>query len=58
MIEKELEQAFDLIAGGIDQAGEQRETVFLSKLALLLAHRHGNIGDLRAAVEDALLDLD
>lgn len=58
MTEPELEEAFDLIAQGIDRAGEKQETIFLSKLALLLAHRHADIAALRAAVRDALQDLD
>lgn len=58
MNEKELEQAFDLIAEGIDRAGTASESLFLAKLALLLAHRHGNLEDLRGGVDDALQDLE
>lgn len=54
---EDLEQAFELIAQGIDRAGEARETLFLSKLALALAHRIGDLDTIEAALEEAERDL-
>jgi hypothetical protein len=62
MIEKklttaELEEVYDLIAGGIDRAGEVNAKLFLAKLSLALANRIGNTADVTQAVEAALRDL-
>lgn len=54
----DLERAFDLIAEAIDDVGEEQEILFLSKLALALAHRIGDFNEIEAAVETARRDLD
>jgi hypothetical protein len=62
MIEKklstaEVEAAYDLIAEGIDQAGEEKARLFLAKLSLALANLSGDIHAVRQAVDAALKDL-
>jgi hypothetical protein len=39
---QELEALWDLVADGINRAGAERESVFLTKLALLLANELGD----------------
>lgn len=46
----DLEKVYDLIAQGIDEAGEGEESLFLGKLCITLAHA---IPDL-AVVEEAI----
>ena len=53
-----LEAVYETLANGIDRAGEARESVFLAKLALVLAHRAGAGVDFTDCVETALRDLD
>lgn len=53
-----LEAVYETLASGIDRAGEARESVFLAKLALVLAHRAGAGVDFTDCVETALRDLD
>jgi len=53
-----LEDAFDLIAEGVDEAGPDNERLYLAKLALTLAHRLGDLEAVRDAVRTALTDLD
>ena len=55
---EDLEQAFDLVAKSIDDVGEDREKLFLSKLVLALAHRVSDFETIEAAVEIAKRDLD
>ena len=45
-----LEQVYDWLATAIDEAGPEKEALFLSKLCLTLAH---NIGEL-SVIEDAI----
>ena len=52
-----LEQAYDLIAAGIDAAGSTQETVFLAKLALALANRIDDTTVVSQCVSMALQDL-
>ncbi len=52
----ELEQVYDDIARGVDQAGE-RSDLFLAKLALLLAQDLGQPRRVAALIETALADL-
>ena len=52
-----LEQAYDALAEAIDRAGPRSEALFLTKLALALAHRLGDLDGFRAAVAEALQDL-
>lgn len=53
-----LEAVYETLAIGIDRAGATNEAVFLTKLALVLAHRAGAGVDFRDCVETALRDLD
>ena len=46
----ELEKVYDLIALGIDEAGEGNEALFLAKLCMALAHVIPDI----ALVEEAI----
>jgi hypothetical protein len=54
----DLETAYELLAKAIDRAGEDRERLFLARLALTLAHATGDIDVFRAAVATALDGLD
>lgn len=57
MNDRDLEEIFDKIARAIDQAGPERETLFLAKLALTLAHEVGDPAAVDAAISTALADL-
>ena len=62
MIEKKLttaalEEIYDLIADGIDHAGEARAQLFLAKLCLALANLVADTAEVKQAVEAALRDL-
>ena len=46
----ELEKVYDLIARGIDEAGEGNEALFLAKLCMALAHAIPDV----AVVEEAI----
>jgi ethanolamine utilization microcompartment shell protein EutL len=52
-----LEEAYDLIAEGIDRAGEAKATLFLAKLSLALAYLAGDSAKITQAVDAALRDL-
>ncbi len=52
-----LESAYETLATAIDSAGEQKEALFLARLALLLAHELGDVAAFRQAVATALEDL-
>ncbi|HMK87357.1 MAG TPA: hypothetical protein VK437_15450 [Steroidobacteraceae bacterium] len=52
-----LEDVYDLIAEGIDRAGEAKAKLFLAKLSLALANLIGDAREVRRAVESALRDL-
>jgi hypothetical protein len=54
---EELELAYEGLADAIDRAGAGNEALFLTKLALMLAHRVGQIDVVQACIEDALKDL-
>ncbi|HEY8353170.1 MAG TPA: hypothetical protein VIK87_11550 [Sphingomonadales bacterium] len=58
MSDRDLEEVFDKIAEAIDEAGPKRETLFLAKLALTLAHRLRDPGAVDAAITAALADLE
>ena len=53
----EIEAAYDLIAEGIDRAGEGKAQLFLAKLSLVLANLTGDLASVRQAVDAALKDL-
>ncbi|MGO9426837.1 MAG: DUF2783 domain-containing protein [Steroidobacteraceae bacterium] len=52
-----LEQVYDVIADGIDQAGDAKAKLFLAKLCLALANLVGDAAQVRQAAEAALRDL-
>jgi hypothetical protein len=49
-----LERVYEGLAKAIDQAGPAREALLLTKLALLLAERLGDIDAVEACIADAL----
>jgi len=53
----DLESAYEALATAIDTAGEQKEALFLTRLALVLAHEIGDIAAFKTAVATALEDL-
>ena len=53
----DLEDAYDMIATGIDTAGKDKANLFLAKLALALAGQVGDAARVRAAVDASLKDL-
>ena len=53
----DLESAYEALATAIDTAGEQKEALFLTRLALVLAHEIGDIATFKTAVLTALEDL-
>jgi hypothetical protein len=53
----ELEQVYDALAAGIDQATPAKAELFLAKLALLLANELGNAAPVTRCIETALHDL-
>lgn len=52
-----LENFWEMLAEGIDRAGEAKAELFLAKLALLLGREVGDAARCRAAIETALEDL-
>jgi hypothetical protein len=54
----DFETAYETLATAIDSAGPQREALFLTRLALVLAHEVGDIDAFRKAVKAALEGLD
>jgi hypothetical protein len=50
----DLEAAYEALAVAIDSAGEQREALFLTRLALLLAHELGDTAAFKRTVQTAL----
>jgi hypothetical protein len=55
---EDLEAAYEILAMAIDSAGAQRETLFLTRLVLLLSHELGDITAFRNAVGAALEGLE
>jgi hypothetical protein len=53
----DLERAYTMLAEGIDTAGRANESLFLAKLALVLAREAGDIEIFRKSVAMALMDL-
>ena len=53
----DLEAAYEALAVAIDAAGEKREALFLTRLALLLAHELGDVTAFKRAVQTALEEL-
>jgi hypothetical protein len=55
---EDLEAAYETLATAIDSAGEQREALFLTRLALLLSHELGDIALFQNAIRTALEGLE
>lgn len=53
----DLEQVYDRIATAIDQVGEDKTALFLSKLTLALANLVGDRARIEHAIDGALKDL-
>lgn len=53
----QLESVYDTLAEGIDQAGSEQATLFLTKLCLLQANQAGDEAAFSALVKLALADL-
>ena len=49
-----LERVYERLADAIDQAGPAQEALFLTRLALVLAHRCGDEAMVQAAITTAL----
>ena len=54
---EDLEAAYEALALAVDTAGEKREALFLTRLALLLAHELGDVAAFKRAVQTALEEL-
>lgn len=54
---EDLETVYDQLAEAIAEAGEAREALFLTKLALLLANELGDRMLIEAAIQSARRDL-
>ena len=55
---EELETVYDNLASAIDQVGSDKEALLLTKLALVLANRIGDLDTFNDALRTALQDLD
>ena len=55
---EDFEVAYETLATAIDSAGAERETLFLTRLALVLGHELGDIVAFRRAIAMALEGLD
>lgn len=53
----DLEEIYRRVAGAIDRAGPEKESLFLTKLVLLLASRAGQVGEVCRAIDVAARDL-
>jgi len=51
---EDFETAYETLATAIDQAGPAREALFLTRLALVLAQKLGDVAAFRTAIETAL----
>jgi len=51
---EDFETAYETLATAIDQAGSEREALFLTRLALVLGHELGDVVAFRKAIETAL----
>ena len=50
----DFETAYETLASAIDSAGAEREALFLTRLALVLANELGDIAVFRKAIDTAL----
>ncbi|MFZ1343432.1 DUF2783 domain-containing protein [Thiothrix eikelboomii] len=53
----ELEAVYDALAAAINQVGTEQESLFLTKLVLLLANQIGDQTQIEQAITTALRDL-
>lgn len=53
----ELEVVYDALAAALNQVGAEQESLFLTKLVLLLANQVGNQAEIEQAIHTALQDL-
>lgn len=53
----DLEQIYDALAQGLDQAGDDKHSLYLTKLALILSAKLNNKDVVLQAINDALKDL-
>ena len=51
---EQLETLYDELALAIDQAGSERESIFLAKLALCMAQEWGNASRVSALIRECL----
>ena len=54
----DFETAYETLATAIDAAGPERESLFLTRLALVLGHELGDISRFQTAIAAALDGLD
>jgi hypothetical protein len=54
---EDLEQAYEFLARAIDAAGPDREALFLTKLALTLAHQVGDLDMFKNCIQIALEEM-
>ena len=55
--DEELELALEMLAGAINEAGPEKETLLLSKLCFTLANELADLEILQAAIDTAKSDL-
>jgi hypothetical protein len=55
--DEDLEKALEILAVAINQAGEEKEMLFLSKLCFTLANQLGDITLLEKAIDKVNTDL-
>jgi len=51
---EDFETAYETLATAIDQAGPEREALFLTRLALVLGHELGDVAAFKSAIRAAL----
>jgi hypothetical protein len=54
----DFETAYETLATAIDEAGPEREALFLTRLALVLGHELGDIDAFQNAIRTALEGLE
>jgi len=54
----DLEAVYEALATAIDAAGAEREALFLTRLALVLGHKLGDVAAFKQAIRTALEGLE
>lgn len=54
----DLEKTYVSLALKIDEVGEASSELFLAKLVLLLAQKHGNADEVQKCIDEAAVSLD